>query len=95
MEWGFWMKKNLFIFAVVIIAAFLCVGAVSASNVTNTTMKKTVSVSTSKNVAVTKSTSKIIKGSGCCSVLVHLKRVTMCLHLGGTLHILQTYIFIV
>jgi hypothetical protein len=71
---GVLMKKNFFIFAVVIIAAFLCVGAVSASNVTNTTMKKTVSVSTSKNVAVTKSTSKIIKGSGCCSVLVHVKK---------------------
>jgi hypothetical protein len=68
------MKKNLFIFAVTIIAAFLCVGAVSASNVTNTTMKKTVSVSTSKNVIVAKATPKIIRGSGCCSVLVHVKK---------------------
>ncbi len=68
------MKKNLFIFAVVIIAVFLCMGAVSASNVTNTTVKKTVSVSTSKNVAVTKTSSKIIKGSGCCSVLIHVKK---------------------
>jgi len=68
------MKKDLFIFAVFIITVFLCVGAVSASDVNNTTVKKPVTISDSKHVSVANSTSKIIKGSGCCSVLVHVKK---------------------
>ena len=48
-------------------------GAVSASNVSNTTVKKTLSISNSKDVPMVNSTSKIINGSGCCSVLLHVK----------------------
>jgi hypothetical protein len=47
------MKKNLIIFLVVLIAVFLCVGAVSASDGSNTTLKKTVSVSTDKKIVAT------------------------------------------
>ena len=47
------MKKNLIIFLVVLIAAFLCVGAVSAADGSNTTIKKTVSVSTDKKIVAT------------------------------------------
>ncbi len=68
------MKKYLIMFTIIIITAFLCIGAVSASNVNNTTVKKTVSISTSKNVTIVNSNPKIIKGSGCCSVLLHVKK---------------------
>jgi len=45
------MKRNLFIFAVFLMAAFLCVGAVSASDVSTATVKKPVTISDSKHVS--------------------------------------------
>jgi archaellum component FlaG (FlaF/FlaG flagellin family) len=55
------MKKNLIIFAVFFMATFLCVGAVSAAAAgSNTTLKKTISSSTTKNVAMVESTPTII-----------------------------------
>ncbi|WP_052374291.1 Ig-like domain-containing protein [Methanobacterium sp. SMA-27] len=66
------MKKNIFIFTVVIIVVFLCMGAVSASNVSNTSVTKTVNIS-KKIVTVDNTTSKIVNDYGCCSVLVHIK----------------------
>ena len=68
------MKRYLIMFIIIIITAFLCIGAVSASNVNNTTVKKTVSISNSKNVTIVNSNPKIINGSGCCSVLLHVKK---------------------
>jgi Bacterial Ig-like domain len=68
------MKKQLFIISIVMIAIFLFLGAVSASSMNNSTVKKPVSISNAQKVNVANSTQKIIKGSGCCSVLVHVKK---------------------
>ena len=69
----FSMKKNLIILTIVIIASFLFVGTVSASDVTNTPIKKTIINPTPKNPIV-ESTSTIKTGSGCCFILIHVKK---------------------
>ena len=89
------MKKNLFIFAVFLMVTLLCAGAVSASNVNNTTLKKTMPISDSKHVSVPNSTSKKINGSGCCSVLLHVKKGYDMFAFRRTLHTPQIFILII
>ncbi len=67
------MKKQLVFLSIVIIAIFLFLGAVSATSANNSTVKKP-SISNAQKVSVTKSNQKIIKGLGCCSVLIHVKK---------------------